>query len=163
MYLRGFDSARFPFSGKRRANHKNQAVIYIKRGVMTMQRKKSFVVVLAVIVFALGARGQEVRNHPVLPAPLELRRTMDLSKTARANAMATTGLMQPFGSLRLATITMDGKPIGAGFNLSLPEDYYTQHFGIMCRKEWQFEKTTHIPLRLRLGSLEECNTLEGKK
>jgi hypothetical protein len=31
-----------------------------------------------------------------------------------------------------------------------------------CRKEWQFEKSTHIPLKFRLGSFDYCNMLEGK-
>jgi hypothetical protein len=138
---------------------------------MTMQRKKSFVVVLTLIVFALGARGQGgpdsqrtgtgISRTATLPGPLDLRRIIDLNKTTQANSGVITGLIQPSGPLH--RFTMDGKPIGAGFNPPLPEDYYTQHFGIMCQKEWQFEKTTHIPLRLRLGSLEECNYLEGKK
>lgn len=43
------------------------------------------------------------------------------------------------------------------------QDYYTQHFGIMCKKELALEKATKIPFRFRLGSLQQCNYLEGKR
>ena len=42
------------------------------------------------------------------------------------------------------------------------KDLYTNNFGFFCRKEWQLEKSTRIPLRFRLGSLEQCNILEQK-
>ena len=45
----------------------------------------------------------------------------------------------------------------------ISQDYYTQHFGIMCKKELAIEKATKIPFRFRLGSLQQCNYLEGKK
>jgi len=44
----------------------------------------------------------------------------------------------------------------------LEMDYYTRHFGFFCKQELQLEKAVHIPLRFRLGSLDECNRLEGK-
>jgi hypothetical protein len=146
---------RFHFLKKGRANHKNQAVIYIKRGVMTMQRKKSFVVVLATIVFALGANGQGMDSLSripgrlaALPETIVLKRTMDLNKPYQIATVVNTGRPLLFDESRVVTIT---------------GDYYTRHFGIMCQQELRFEKTTHIPLRFRLGSLEECNYLEGKR
>ena len=45
----------------------------------------------------------------------------------------------------------------------IPANYYTQHLGIMCKKELTIEKITKIPFRMRLGSLQQCNYLEGKK
>ncbi|MEO6329006.1 MAG: hypothetical protein ABIO55_08745 [Ginsengibacter sp.] len=45
----------------------------------------------------------------------------------------------------------------------ITSNYYTQHLGFVCKKEIALEKITNIPLRIRLGSLQQCNYLEGKK
>ena len=45
---------------------------------------------------------------------------------------------------------------------TIAPNLYTQNFGFFCRKELQLEKTTKIPFRFRLGSLNYCNYLEGK-
>ena len=39
---------------------------------------------------------------------------------------------------------------------------YIGNLGYFCKKELQIEKTTHLPLRFRLGSLAQNNHLEGK-
>jgi hypothetical protein len=40
--------------------------------------------------------------------------------------------------------------------------YNSPPSAIFCKIEWEMEKSTHIPLRFRLGSLADCNALEGK-
>lgn len=47
-------------------------------------------------------------------------------------------------------------------NTIISSDYYTQHFGFFCDKELRLEKSTGVPFRFRLGSMESCNKLEGK-
>ncbi len=53
------------------------------------------------------------------------------------------------------------KPV---FNLWTPvsKNFSTTHLGIVCKKEFEFEKKTSIPLRLRIGSLDYTNYLEQK-
>jgi hypothetical protein len=48
-----------------------------------------------------------------------------------------------------------------GLYVQSPNLYYLQS-GYFCKREWEFEKATRIPLRIRLGSLADCNMLEGK-
>ena len=45
--------------------------------------------------------------------------------------------------------------------LMSPDNYYRQS-GFFCKREWELEKATHIPFRFRLGSLADCNAMEGK-
>lgn len=44
----------------------------------------------------------------------------------------------------------------------LSSSFYSQHIGLFCKGEMQLEKSTRLPLRLRLGSLDYTNLLEGK-
>ena len=41
-------------------------------------------------------------------------------------------------------------------------DHYVKNLSFFCRQEWKWEKATRIPVRFRVGTLEQCNRLEGK-
>lgn len=44
----------------------------------------------------------------------------------------------------------------------IPSNFSMCDYGFFCRQELKLEKATNIPIRVRLGSLEQCNYYEGK-
>lgn len=42
-------------------------------------------------------------------------------------------------------------------------DHYTRNFGFFCKEELAIQKRTGVNFSLRLGTLDYCNFLEGKK
>ena len=51
---------------------------------------------------------------------------------------------------------------GSKIPKAIAPDYISKNQGFICRQEWLLEKKTGLPLRVRLGSLDYVNKLEGK-
>ena len=50
----------------------------------------------------------------------------------------------------------------ANFIKPLPDNYYYCHLGFFCKTELQLQKSTKLPLKIRLGSVEYCDKMEAK-
>ncbi len=75
---------------------------------------------------------------------------------------------QAMPALHHTTLIVYDKRINISFSASftslpvIAADYYSNHLGFFCKKEIQFEKITKIPFKFRLGSVQQCDRLEGK-
>jgi hypothetical protein len=118
---------------------------------MMVERFYKFIVVCLLLVSGKQGFAQSGRLS-VAPAPVF---------TAGKNMIKPVQL-NSFVLLQQPQTALPGPFILASTTCIRP-DFYTQNFGFFCKKELQFEKTTSIPLRFRLGSLEYVNRLEGKK
>jgi len=128
---------------------KNQAVNLHTNGIMNRQRVYRFVVVLLLMLPAriyaqqqLPLFAQKMPHKPVFP-------------TYNSVSRYPVSFFQDIPTAQRFPVNMEP------FNI-INCNFYTSHFGFFCRQELKLEKQTDIPLRVRLGSLEYLNKMEGK-
>ena len=128
-----------------------------------MAKRFFYLVVVLVFLFNIEVPGQEIAVGKFVEnkAIKRLRhisfngqeRIFKFSKNSPVNRLNQYGLVP----VKLQSSSMPALRIN-----HLQNNSYTKNLSFFCRKEWQFEKTTSIPLRFRLGSLEYTNYLEKK-
>jgi hypothetical protein len=123
-----------------------------------LKRKISFIVAVILTVFVTAAKAQQFVYYPEIN---NLKPGM-----SRKSVLQKASLPFSYDPLFFSESKFIRQKIA--FNemqqsAKLGGDYYMHHLGFFCLKEYRFEKITHIPLRFRIGSLEYCNYLEGKK
>jgi hypothetical protein len=81
----------------------------------------------------------------------------------------------PQNSVKRTWGIVEKKPVNTAFAVhSLPTspqkqpspirpDFYATNLGFFCKQEIKFEKATKISFKFRLGSVQQCDWLEGKR
>ena len=128
-----------------------------------VQRFYKIIVAFLFCLKITGVAGQQ--SYPETPAvtaykpilgaeekPWYLRGRVSFNKI-QVPAPQDSLLLTALPALRLSSLSAPS---------TISSNFYTQHFGFFCKQELLFEKASKIPLRFRVGSLEDCNRMEGK-
>ena len=125
---------------------------------MRSQRVYQFLVVLLLMLPAKSFSQQQMpRNGQNSPHTVSFLENFQVKKfqSSYANYLFNSGASYRFTPSAFYVTPGSAEIIRSGLIL--------QNLPFFCKKEFQFEKTTSIPLRVRLGSLEYVNRLEGKE
>ncbi len=111
-----------------------------------MQRFYKFLIVCLLMLCVLFTKAQMGKNI-----------LQDTLTTVKINALA------PPATLYFSIQNRISMPNLLKQSGVIPGNYYTQTFGIICKKELQMQKTIALPVFFRLGSLDYVNRMEGKR
>jgi hypothetical protein len=102
--------------------------------------KKAKIIFFCMAFVGSNVFSQKLENTEIKIQPLSLGKSL----TVRINYSLSMPLLSP-----------------AAMQVITP-NYYTDRLGYFCKQEIKFEKNTKVPLRFRLGSVADCDRLEGK-
>ncbi|MEO7394971.1 MAG: hypothetical protein ABIU11_08485 [Chitinophagaceae bacterium] len=136
-----------------------------------MQRNTKIFVVLFILSLPTCLSAQKIYHRPQNKQQVVGKMQYDQNKWMYKSS--TQYVKYPVTNLPSANVSVVQKPLvwliinnRNSFHLEntyqLPQDFYTQSLGFICRQEYRFQKYTAVPLRIRLGSLAYVNYLEQK-
>jgi len=78
--------------------------------------------------------------------------------------VASSAFSQYFSPLIGSEPVFSGKvyKVHTAINSTLPRGFYVSQLGFFCRKEWKMESAWRLPVRIRLGTVAQCDWMEGK-
>src|SRR5689334_20890578 len=135
---------------------KNQAVNLQTNALMTSQRAYQILVVFMLIL--PGAIFSQQQMPPFAQKTPHIFNAPGNFKLKKYQAYNYVPSSLTNNALRLSTVNPPP------FRMDILSANFTiQSLPFFCKKEFLFEKSTSIPLRMRLGSLDYVNKLEGKE
>ena len=109
------------------------------------------------ILARILATGALLLLHTMLPAQRKTTTPLITPHAVQgylpAVAPASRALLSPIVSS--SPVYLMAAPVGA-------TDYYNQHFGFFCKREWKLEQRTGVPIKFRLGTYDHAQQQEGK-
>ena len=138
---------------------KNQAVNLHTNGRMKSQRAYQILVVFMLILPLRVLSQQQMplfaQKTPHIKSPGNFKVRENQNNSHTSYPFISNELLRPF-TLSPFPFRMEGIEV-------INPNFTIQNLPFFCKKEFLFERSTSVPLRVRLGSLDYVNKLEGKE
>ena len=170
--MSGLDFSMLEFSpqncGKKIRSNKNQAV-NLQTNKRKMRQRTRFFLVVLLLMFAGNIFSQRNSNNDGYTYVKKDRKIFSLNDSLLPIHLFSIRMIRKRFRPEprehcycwADPVFFQARPV-FDFLTPVAKDFSTTQLGIVCKKEFEFEKKTSIPLRLRIGSLDYTNYMERK-